>query len=198
MIVVYHDAAWANVPEQDPEESVYVLTAEENEMGKQTEGPYSTGVQRKAKKGNSKVASQLGILVTFADRAALSGQAGVCNVADWRSRAGQRVCRSTFGAETQACAEGLETAQYLRSMYETMISGVMTTVDDAVLPILCLSDCRSLYDHLNRQGIPRVPSDKRLAVDLAALRQGLRAEKWGQNLPIGWIPGTLQRADIFF
>ena len=74
----------------------------------------------------------------------------------------------------------------------------MTTVDDAVLPILCLSDCRSLYDHLNRQGIPRVPSDKRLAVDLAALRQGLRAEKWGQNLPIGWIPGTLQRADIFF
>ena len=101
MIVVYHDAAWANVREQDPEESVYVLTAEENEMGKQTEGPYSTGVQRKAKKGNSKVASQLGILVTFADRAALSGQAGVCNVADWRSRAGQRVCRSTFGAPVQ-------------------------------------------------------------------------------------------------
>ncbi|CAE7197707.1 unnamed protein product [Symbiodinium sp. CCMP2592] len=196
MIIVYHDAAWANVPEPDPEESYYVLTEAENEIGVQREGPYSAGAQRKAKKGNSRVASQLGILVTFADRMALSGQAGVCNVADWRSRAGQRVCRSTFGAETQACAEGLETGQYLRSMYESLIRGKMVTVEAAQLPILCLSDCRSLYDHLNRQGVPRVPSDKRLAVDLAALRQGLKAEKWGENLPIAWIPGTLQRGDI--
>ena len=196
MVVVFHDAAWANVPEPDSEEKYYVLTPEEDELGLQREGPYSAGTQRKAKRGNSKVASQLGILVTFVDRGALSGQPGVCNIADWRSRAGQRVCRSTFGAETQACAEGLETAQYLRSMYETLMKGCMTTVDTAELPILCLSDCRSLYDHLNRQGIPRVPTDKRLAVDLAALRQGLKAEKWGESLPIGWIPGVLQRGDI--
>ena len=172
MVLVFHDAAWANVPEPDPEEHYYVLTRDEDEAGLQREGPYAAGNIRRAKKGNSKVASQLGILVTFADRGALSGQAGWCNVADWRSRAGQRICRSTFGAETQACAEGLETAQYLRSMYETFVTGYMVPVDAAVLPILCLSDCRSLYDHLNRQGIPRVPSDKRLAVDLAALRQG--------------------------
>ena len=196
MVLVFHDAAWANVPEPDPEEHYYVLTRDEDEAGLQREGPYAAGNVRRAKKGNSKVASQLGILVTFADRGALSGQAGWCNVADWRSRAGQRICRSTFGAETQACAEGLETAQYLRSMYETFVTGYMVPVDAAVLPILCLSDCRSLYDHLNRQGIPRVPSDKRLAVDLAALRQGLKSERWGENLPIGWVPGTLQRSDV--
>eukprot|EP00439_Symbiodinium_sp_Y106_P036645 s4289_g4.t1 len=196
MVIVFHDAAWANVPEPDSEEKYYVLTPEEDELGLQREGPYSAGAQRKAKRGNSKVASQLGILVTFVDRGALSGQPGVCNIADWRSCAGQRVCRSTFGAETQACAEGLETAQYLRSMYETLMKGYMTTVDAAELPILCLSDCRSLYDHLNRQGIPRVPTDKRLAVDLAALRQGLKAEKWSESLPIGWIPGVLQKGDI--
>ncbi|CAE7251257.1 RE2, partial [Symbiodinium sp. CCMP2456] len=173
MLVVYHDAAWANVPDPDPDENWYILTPEEDQAGRQREGPYTGGATRRAKKGNSKVASQLGVLVTFTDRAALAGRPGNSNVGDWRSRAGQRICRSTFGAETQACAEGLETAQYLRSMYETMIQGRMITVETAVLPILCLSDCRSLYDHLNRQGIPRVPSDKRLAVDLAALRQGL-------------------------
>ncbi|CAE7780747.1 RE1 [Symbiodinium sp. CCMP2592] len=196
MILVFHDAAWANVPEADPEEDYYVLTQQENIDGLQTEGPYANGCVRKAKKGNSKVASQLGILVMFADRAALAGQAGNANVADWKSRAGQRVCRSTFGAETQACAEGLETGQYVRSMYETLLKGVMTAVDAAELPILCLSDCRSLYDHLNKQGIPRVPSDKRLAVDLAALRQGLRSEKWNDSLPIAWIPGALQKGDV--
>ncbi|CAE7361897.1 RE2 [Symbiodinium sp. CCMP2592] len=196
MILVFHDAAWANVPEADPEEDYYVLTQQENIDGLQTEGPYANGCIRKAKKGNSKVASQLGILVMFADRAALAGQAGNANVADWKSRAGQRVCRSTFGAETQACAEGLETGPYVRSMYETLLKGVMTAVDAAELPILCLSDCRSLYDHLNKQGIPRVPSDKRLAVDLAALRQGLRSEKWNDSLPIAWIPGALQKGDV--
>ncbi|CAE7541147.1 RE2 [Symbiodinium sp. CCMP2592] len=169
MIIVYHDAAWANVPEPDPQKRYYVLTVAENDLGLQKEGPYSASNQRKAKKGNSKVASQLGILVTFADRVAVSGR---------------------------ACAEGLETGQYLRSMYESLVKGTLITVDRAELPILCLSDCRSLYDHLNRQGIPRVPSDKRLAVDLAALRQGLRSEKWGDRLPIAWIPGALQRGDV--
>eukprot|EP00439_Symbiodinium_sp_Y106_P022248 s4851_g2.t1 len=196
MVVVFHDAAWANVPEPDPEEDYYVLTADEDMNGLQREGPYAQGTQRRTKKGNSKVASQPGILVMFVDRAALAGLAGNANIADWKSRAGQRVCRSTFGAETHACAEGLETAQYVRSMYETLMKGVMTPVEAAELPILCLSDCRSLYDHLNKQGIPRVPSDKRLAVDLAALRQGLRSEKWGDSLPIGWIPGVLQKGDV--
>ena len=106
------------------------------------------------------------------------------------------MCRSTFGAETQACAEGLETGQYIRSMLESLINGYLVTVEEARLPILCLSDCRSLYDHLNRQGIPRVPTDKRLAVDLAALRQALKSEAWGSELPIGWIPGSVQKGDV--
>ncbi|OLP81847.1 Copia protein [Symbiodinium microadriaticum] len=134
MITVFHDAAWANVPEPDPEEAWYKLTPEEDEAGLQKEGPYAGGVHRRAKKSNSKVASQIGVLVMFTDRGVLSGQPGWSNVADWRSRAGQRICRSTFGAETQACAEGLETAQYLRSMYETMIHGYMIPVESASTP----------------------------------------------------------------
>ena len=33
-------------------------------------------------------------------------------------------------------------------------------------------------------------------MDLAALRQGLRLEKWCNDLPIGWIPGALQKGDL--
>ncbi|CAE7287015.1 RE1 [Symbiodinium sp. KB8] len=183
MLIIFHDAAWANVPAPDPNEDYYVLTPEDDLAGLQNEGPYvNKENDRKAKKGSSKVASQLGVLVTFADRGVLNNEPGSYSIADWKSRAGQRVCRSTFGAETQACAEGLETGQYMRSMLETLINGHLITV---VLPVLCLSDCRSLYDHLNKQGIPRVPTDKRLAVDLAALRQALKSEMWGDSLPIG-------------
>ena len=197
MIIVYHDAAWANVPEPDPFEDFYVLTPEDDAAGLQKEGPYANKTDyRKAKKGSSKVASQLGVLVVFADRGALNSEPGSYSIADWKSRAGQRVCRSTFGAETQACAEGLETGQYIRSIFESLVYGYLITVECAQLPILCLSDCRSLYDHLNRQGIPRVPTDKRLAVDLAALRQALKSEMWSNELPIGWIPGSVQKGDI--
>ena len=77
-----------------------------------------------------------------------------------------------------------------------MLAGKLVSVEAARMPILCLSDCRSLYDHLNKQGVPRVPTDKRLAVDLAALRQGLRSEMWSDELPIGWLPGSAQRADV--
>ena len=194
MLIIFHDAAWANVPAPDPNEDYYVLTPEDDLAGLQNEGPYvNKENDRKAKKGSSKVASQLGVLVTFADRGVLNNEPGSYSIADWKSRAGQRVCRSTFGAETQACAEGLETGQYMRSMLETLINGHLITV---VLPVLCLSDCRSLYDHLNKQGIPRVPTDKRLAVDLAALRQALKSEMWGDSLPIGWIPGAVQKGDV--
>ena len=200
MVIVYHDAAWANVPVPDPDEDFYVLSPEDDVAGLQSEGPYAGRAEnRKAKKGNSRVASQLGVLVTFADRGVLNNQPGNYSVVDWKSRAGQRVCRSTFGAETQACAEGLETGQYMRSMLESLITGHLVTVELAKLPILCLSDCRSLFDHLNKQGIPRVPTDKRLAVDLAALRQALKSEMWSDALPIGpigWVPGSVQKGDV--
>ena len=74
MLIVYHDAAWANVPEPDPLEDYYVLSPEDDQAGLQSEGPYVNEKQRKAKKGSSKVASQLGVLVTFADRGVLNNQ----------------------------------------------------------------------------------------------------------------------------
>ena len=84
----------------------------------------------------------------------------------------------------------------MRSFFETLCAGCLVDVHSARMPILCISDCRSLYDHLHREGVPKTPSDRRLAVDLAALRVSLREEKWGAKLPLAWVPSPLQFSDI--
>ena len=195
MILVYHDAAWANAFEGDYDEPGFELTEEDKANGLQHEGPASLA-SRKAKKANSRVASQLGNLVLFAEKDCVQGKPGNVSIADWRSQAGQRVCRSTFGAETQASVEGIENGQYMRSFIETLVNGTLVKVEQCTRHLLCLSDCRSLYDHIHKEGIPRTPSDRRLAIDLAALRQTLRAERWGSKLPLGWVPSVYQLGDI--
>ena len=142
------------------------------------------------------MASQLGDLVVFAEKGCVMGKPGCFSILDWKSKAGQRVCRSTFAAETQACIEGAEAGQHVRALYETLVCGELVRVEDSRIPMLCLSDCRSLYDHVHKQGIPRVPSDRRLAVDLAALRQTLKAERWLAKLPLAWVASAFQLGDV--
>ncbi|CAE7615546.1 GIP [Symbiodinium sp. CCMP2592] len=196
VFLIYHDAAWADAYEGDYDEEGFELYEDDKLNGLQREGPPSHRNGRKAKRGNSRVASQLGELVMIADMQAITGGSGRGSILDWKSRAGQRVCRSTFSAETQACVEGLEGGQYVRAIYETLSTGSLVKIEDAVMPLVCLSDCRSLYDHLHREGVPRTPADRRLAIDLAALRQALREERWTEHLPLAWIPSGLQLGDI--
>ena len=60
-------------------------------------------------------------------------------IVDWKSRAGQRVCRSTFSAETQACVEGVEAGQHVRALFETLLTGDLVKVEDSKIPLFCLS-----------------------------------------------------------
>ncbi|CAE7247031.1 GIP, partial [Symbiodinium sp. CCMP2456] len=196
VILIYHDAAWANAYEGEFDEEGFELYDEDKASGLQHDGPPSHREGRKAKRGNSRVASQLGELIVITEKSAIAGGSHWCSILDWKSRAGQRVCRSTFSAETQACVEGLEGGQYVRAVYEALTFGELKKVEDATLPVVCLSDCRSLYDHLHREGVPRTPSDRRLAIDLAALRQALRLERWTERLPLAWIPSELQLGDV--
>ncbi|OLP94652.1 hypothetical protein AK812_SmicGene23313 [Symbiodinium microadriaticum] len=121
------------------------------------------------------------------------------SILEWRSQA----CKRAFGAETMSAVEGLEAAQYLRSLLATLVTGKLAKHNDALnfCPVLALTDCKSLHDYLHRAGQPRLPSDRRLAIDLAALRQDLRAEvpegaRVQAAIPLRWIPTTMQMADI--
>ena len=196
IVIVYHDAGWANARDTDHDEPGFELTPEDKLAGLQQEGPFVARDARKARRQNSKVASQLGELIVFAEKGCVMGRGGNFSVLDWKSKAGQRVCRSTFSAETQACVEGLEAGQHVRALFETLASGELVRVESSRVPLLCLSDCRSLYDHVHKQGIPRIPSDRRLAVDLAALRQALKSEQWSSKFPLAWLASAFQLADI--
>ena len=76
-----------------------------------------------------------------------------------------------------------------------------------------VTDCRSLFDHIHREGIPKAPADKRLAVDLAGIRQALMREgrwQWRERYgddskvtpekpcrpPLHWLPTNEQLADM--
>ncbi|CAE7372060.1 RE2 [Symbiodinium sp. CCMP2592] len=108
-ILIFHDAAWANAlprdtGEDDPD---FVLSQEDHEKGFISGTPFDNK-DRKPKKANSRVASQYGLLVALGDRRCYTAEGGPISLVDWKSSAIQRVCRSTFTAETMACTEGVE------------------------------------------------------------------------------------------
>ena len=201
-IVVYHDAAWANAEHEETEEG-FELTPEEIRSGTIGGGLYSEKRPRQPKRARSKLASQLGHVVCICDRDIAEGKRVPLGIVEWRSNASKRVCRSTFGAETMSAVEALEAAQYLRALLATLVSGHLVKHEQAAefCPILALTDCKSLHDFLHRAGQPRLPSDRRMAIDLAALRQDLRAEvpkgaSRQKGIPFRWVPTTIQMADV--
>ena len=195
-IFVYHDSAWANASLELSGEDHFALNEDDHVRGEMTGTPYDFK-ERKAKRANSKVASQYGIMILIADRHCFAKGGGECSLLEWRSAAGKRVCRSTFAAETMACCEGLEAGQFVRSFLATTFSGKLRRIEELYGNRLhCFSDCRSLYDHVHRQGLPRIPSDKRLAVDLAAIRQMIDREQQNGRELLHWVPTNVQLADI--
>ena len=53
------------------------------------------------------------------------------------------------------------------------------------LPIVSVTDCKSLFDSVHRVGGPRAPSEKRLLVDLAGLRQMIKEKRRSMDGPNG-------------
>ncbi len=133
----------------------------------------------------------------------MNGYPGRASLVEWKSHTGPRVCRSTFAAESMSCAEGMEAAIAWRGyLVELLYPNVdLRDIDTNLLPILTVTDCRSLYDTMHREGAAKAPSEKRLCVDLAALRQMYEHEvtdgdplKVG-TVPLVWVPTAEMLAD---
>ena len=189
--VAFHDAAWGNVdlPEREEGDPLWL--------------------------GDHPVSSQLAHVILISEKEVMEGQERQFSLVDWRSKSSQRVCRSTFAGETMACCEAVEHTIYLRSLFVSFAKGMMIPEDQcgAGMPMHFITDCRSLFDHLHREGTPKAPTEKRLAIDLAGLRQVLNLEAKHQfcslhgagveptpdlpcRVPLHWIPTELQLADV--
>ncbi|CAK0836533.1 unnamed protein product [Prorocentrum cordatum] len=182
-LIIYHDAAWGNA-----------LTEDE--------------ALRRIAQGE-KVHSQAGYLVYLCERAVAEGRPGKAILVDWRSHTLPRVARSTFAAETQSCTEAFDSAEFVRAaILEMMYAGLDVTSREMLasirmLPITCVTDCKSLYNTLQRDA-GKLPQEKRLIMDLAWLREAMQLEaavdpRESMNVadaPMRWVPTAYMLADV--
>jgi len=78
----------------------------------------------------------------------------------WRSHKLKRVVKSAMGAETMALLEGAEYVMLIKTIIKEI-----TLID---LPIICISDNKSVVDAINSTSVLEY---KRLYIDICALRQ---------------------------
>ncbi len=93
----------------------------------------------------------------------------------------KRVCRATLQAETYSLQAGLEAGDRIRALVCEMKGGITEAnrwdeQSRALVPHLCVSDCRSLVDYVN-SNVPAKTQDKRLGIELASIRQSVWDEQ---------------------
>ena len=133
--------------------------------------------------------SQSGRFLLLAGAAPTVSQPAWCHVLEWQSQTLKRVCRSTLQAEVLSSMLGSESAQQVRILLYSLKNpripgdrgmGWKILAADSRL-VLWYSDCRSFIDYMSAT-TPGSITDKRLAIDMTALRQ----ELWrGENEEIG-------------
>ncbi|CAL1140460.1 unnamed protein product [Cladocopium goreaui] len=131
--------------------------------------------------------SQGGLAIAFANPEILHGQAKMAIVAH-HSGLLKRVVRSSLAAEISQAASTMEEADFVRALLAEAIrpdfrlNSWLPTA--AQWKLVLVMDSRTGYDLLNGTALGE---DKRLAIDIAAMKQAL-AEDGGSRL-VRWVPG---------
>ncbi|CAE7232065.1 GIP [Symbiodinium sp. CCMP2456] len=122
-------------------------------------------------------------IVTYTDASWANGpdlksQAGTSpsSLLDWRSHRIQRQCRSTLAAETMAMDCGFDSGVFVRELLaEALIQSYVPTqsgrLPEQLLPVHPVTDCRSLYDLVTKDGPVHSTQEKRLTIDVEAIKQ---------------------------
>ena len=137
--------------------------------------------------------SQAGWLTILAD-GAIRKQEAPATVVGWSSHKLRRVVRSTIAAETMGLSTAVEHAEFTRAALLELTDPSFTLKhwQEHVhkISVLWIIDAKSSYDHLTKDS--GLPDDKRLAIDVAALRQ--QREQTGSE--IYWLPGPQMPCDV--
>jgi hypothetical protein len=99
---------------------------------------------------------------------------------DWHASKIKRVVRSTLVAETLSLQQGFEAAYYISRILREMLG-----VD---VPIQAVVDNKSVVESVYST---RMVNDKRLRIDIAALKENL-----GKDFDVKWCPGHEQLANV--
>eukprot|EP00971_Amphidinium_carterae_P338320 6475595-Amphidinium_carterae.1 len=115
---------------------------------------------------------------------------------EWRSFKSKRALRSTLAPEAAASDGVVDSCQFHPAFYAIVMTRCALKEDAYHLPYICITDSKSLYDCV-AQGSCNM-SERRCAIDVAAIREGLQANFHRHRLlppRLRWVPGEFQRAD---
>jgi hypothetical protein len=145
--------------------------------------------------------SQAGFILFLAEDSVLTAAGGWMSPHDWRSHRIRRVCRSTLAAECMAMDAAVDAAMFLRALLAEMlvsnyVAGKCGPISPNFLPLKSITDCRSLYDLLTKEGTPSTTLERRLSIDVAGLMQtGEEFDNEDPKKTFLWCPTQCQLAD---
>ena len=140
------------------------------------------------------VGSQSGIC-GVTDQSLLDGKSAPWSALAWRSFKMSRTVPSSLCAEAQAMSVALGFVEWATLfLWELIHESFDLRETPAAIqerPPVCVTDCKSLYDHLLTVGSPTTLQDKRSAIDVLVIRESLKKTGCVKR----WAPTGLQLAD---
>ncbi|CAE7712200.1 RE1 [Symbiodinium sp. CCMP2592] len=137
--------------------------------------------------------SQGGILIMLASPAVLEGKAPVC-ILEGTSNKIHRVVRCSMSAEVSSLATAFEHGDYVRAVFCELVDSRFDIsrwkVCASKWKHILITDARTGYDALSAETLP---SDRKIAIDVGVLRQGLLNED--DNNLVRWVPGSHMLCD---
>ena len=131
----------------------------------------------------------------------LAVHAGITNchvpvsVLRWQSKKIKSVVRSSLAAETCSMSTCREHLDWMRTMWEQMTRGefVLQNYEQFLTarPSILVTDCKSLYDAIHKEGAAPASTDKRLAIELPVVK----AKAVSGETDLRWIDARYQIAD---
>ena len=113
----------------------------------------------------------------------------------WKSYKMPRVVASTLAGEAQSFATASGLAEWMTLILYAALHGRIDLREASSflgkVPIIGMTDCKSLYDAVHSPSSPSKVEDKRVAIDLTIVKQSV--ERTGMS--VRWVPTELMLAD---
>lgn len=139
--------------------------------------------------------TQAGYIVGVTTDELRAGTPAMWGPATWKPYRRKRVVGSTFAGETQALMDGLGHTEWIAChLAELRFPSFSLESRSEFIKefhIQAITDCKSIYDHLQTYSSPSSVSDKRVAIDLIIVKETMK-RVWGT---IRWAPTWLQLAN---
>ena len=139
--------------------------------------------------------TQAGFMIAFTHKSLNQGEMSAWNPAAWRSYRLTRAVSSTLAAESQAMATASGTVEWMCLLLHEIMHGPFDVRESKQVlqqhcPIL-VTDCKSLYDHLQSPSSPTAVEDRRTSIDITIIKESVRV----LNAAVRWVPTDRMIAD---